>query len=95
MDAEFVLELLKEERKRRQLAEEEVKVLQSLLEPFQQKELDRISKAREASLRRLNPSAETELGTYVRNKFPAESYGKLVCDCGDSDHHRTGIDEVD
>ena len=99
LNIEFLLELLKEERNRRQTAEKEVKMLQTMLEPLQQKELDRIRKAREDRDTRKNSShihgaasAEMELGTYVRNKFP--SGGRIVCDCGDCDQH-VGYDEVD
>ena len=42
LNIEFLVELLKEERGRRQAAENEVKMLRSILEPLQQKELDRI-----------------------------------------------------
>ena len=100
LNIEFLLELLKEERNRRQTAENEVKLLQTMLEPLQQKELDRITKAREDRDRRKNSShihgaastsAEMDLGTYVRNKFPK---GRIVCDSGDCDQH-AGYDEVD
>jgi len=84
---EYLFELLKEERSRRQAAENEVKVLQTMLEPLQQKELDRIRKAREVSLRDLR---EKNTG----HVHGAESRGRIVCDCGDCDQH-LGYDEVD
>ena len=96
LNIDFLLELLKEERSRRQSAENEVKLLQVMLEPLQQKELDRIRKAREDSLRNTRRnvndvcgaasiSPEMELGSYVRNKFP--DGGRIECDCGECDKY--------
>ena len=84
---EFLLDLLKEERQRRLAAEEEVKMLKVAMGPLQQKELDKISKAREASF----GSTRNQNTSQLRN---ADNKGRLVCDCGDCDGH-VGYDEVD
>ena len=79
LNIDFLLELLKEERSRRQSAENEVKLLQVMLEPLQQKELDRIRKAREDSLRNTRRNVNDVCGAasispemdldYIFNKF--------------------------
>ena len=47
---EFLLELLKEERAKRQAAEQELETLRLVLEPLQQKEMDRIKDKRQAAM---------------------------------------------
>ena len=49
----FLLQLLKEEREKRKQAETEVEVLKTILEPLQQKELDKYREKRETAIRKI------------------------------------------
>ena len=82
---EFILELLREERNKRQAAEEEVKLLRQMLEPLQQKVMDRIIENRKAVMKKCYEETEEETkGKEVRNSNPRR--GRIVCDCGCDDH---------
>ena len=81
---EFILELLREERNKRQAAEEEVKLLRQMLEPFQQKAMERIIENRKAGMKKCNE--ETEEETKRREARNTQRRGRIVCDCGCDDH---------
>ena len=81
---EFLLELLKEERARRQAAEQELETLRLVLEPLQQKEMDRIKHKRQAAMENIRKQ--------YSKKECNHGGGELVCDGGYADG---SYDEVD
>ena len=80
---EFILELLREERNKRQAAEEEVKLLRQMLEPLQQKVMDRIIENRKAGMRKSNEEPEEVTKRKAQN---TQRRGRIVCDCNCDDH---------
>ena len=81
---EFLLELLKEERKKRHAAEQELKSLRSVLEPLQQNEMDRIRDKRRDAIENIRKQ-------YYKTECNHGS-DELVCDGGYADG---GVDELD
>ena len=88
---EFLSDLLKEERVKRQAAEEEVKVLRLMLEPLQQRVMELIQMNRKASMSDKNTSSRSGVSSeegskkekYSQEKIPRK--GRIVCDCGCND----------
>ena len=108
LSMEFLLDLLRDEREKRQAAEQEVETLRAILQPLQQEEMDRIIARRLSQIENIKKihketqpeckpvaggSTEKELGTYVRNKFPRK--GRIVCDCGCTEQEPVSYDEID
>ena len=103
---EVLLELLKEEREKRQAAECEVQTLRMILQPLQEKEMARIQRRKcdvedkkqniqqipiDQSLGESHDyPVERELGSCIQHKFHGR--GRIVCDCFCDD---PGYDEVD
>ena len=81
---EFLLELLKEERAKRESAEQELETLRLVLQPLQQKEMDRIKDRRQAAMENIRKQ-------YYKKECN-HGGGELVCDGGHADG---SYDEVD
>ena len=87
----FLLQLLKEEREKRKQAETEVEVLKTILEPLQQKELDKYREKRETAIRKIRED-------YYKKQ--PHKHRDIVCDCfsgtedGESDNDLDIIDSL-
>ena len=88
---DYLLEKLKEEKQATFLAKKdadaaknEVKILREMLEPLQRKELARISREREANIKKYNNNVKED--NFRREQIASKPRGRIVCDCGDFDH---------